>query len=101
MRQLIDVKKADISAHKVGTFEERLANCDVLLAIIDDVIGEQQCFSIKDLAIDGNDIIQLGIPEGVDVGRALRNLLDKVINNELVNDKEILKKWVLENEKIY
>lgn len=100
LRQLIDVKKADIAAHKVGTFEERLAKCDVLLAIIDDVIGEQQCFSIKDLAIDGNDIIQLGIPEGVEVGRVLRNLLDKVINNELVNETEILKRWVLENEKV-
>lgn len=98
LRQLIEVKKADISAHKVGTIEERLTKCDVILAIIDDVIGEQQCFSIKDLAIDGNDIIQLGIPEGVEVGRVLRNILDKVINNELVNETEILKRWVTENE---
>ena len=100
LRQLIEVKKADIAAHKVGTYEERLAKCDVLLAIIDDVIGEEQCFSIKDLAIDGNDIIKLGIPEGVEIGRALRSLLDKVINNELVNETETLKRWVLENEKI-
>ena len=74
--------------------------CDVLLAIIDDVIREEQCFSIKDLAIDGNDIIKLGIPEGVEIGRVLRSLLDKVINNELVNETETLKRWVLENEKI-
>ena len=101
LRQLIDVKKADISAHKVGTFEERLAKCDILLTIIDDVIEEQQCFSIKDLAINGNDIIRLGIPEGVKIGKILRSLLDKVINNELVNETEVLKRWVLENEKIY
>lgn len=100
LRQLIEVKKADIAAHKVGTYEERLAKCDVLLAIINDVIGEEQCFSIKDLSIDGNDIIQLGIPEGVEIGRVLRSLLDKVINNELVNETETLKRWVLENEKI-
>lgn len=98
LRQLIAVKKADIAAHKIGTYEERLAKCDVLLSIVDEVIDKQQCFSIKNLSINGNYIIKLGIPEGVAVGRVLRTLLDMVIAGEIVNETDILKRWVSENE---
>lgn len=68
------------------------------LSIVDEVIDKQQCFSIKNLSINGNDIIKLGIPEGVAVGRVLRTLLDMVIAGEIVNETDILKRWVSENE---
>ena len=81
-------------AHKVGTYEEHLAQYDILLKIIDEVVASEQCFKISDLAINGHDIIQLGIPEGVLIGKILRDVLNKVINGELENDKYELIKWV-------
>ena len=93
-RQLIEVKKADAKAHKVGTYEKHLVQYDILLKIIDEVVASEQCFKISDLAISGHDIIQLGIPEGVLIGKILRDVLNKVINDELKNDKNELIEWI-------
>jgi tRNA nucleotidyltransferase (CCA-adding enzyme) len=54
------------------------------------VIYEQQCFSLKDLAVNGNDILSCYVPEGPIVGHVLKYLLDKVINGELENDRDTL-----------
>ena len=98
VRRLLDLKEADNKAQNLERSNCRIKELQEIRALIDNVLQEQECFSLKDLAINGNDIIQLGIPEGVEVGRVLRSLLDKVINNELVNETEMLKGWVLENE---
>ena len=90
MRQLIEVRKADIAAHKKGTYEERLKTCDELVTIVDGVISERQCFSIKDLSINGYDIINLGVSQGKLIGDTLKYILNKVINNEVNNDKNEL-----------
>jgi tRNA nucleotidyltransferase/poly(A) polymerase len=47
--------------------------------------------SVKDLAIDGNDLIQLGY-SGKEIGQTLQDLLIRVYNNEIKNDRgELLK----------
>lgn len=90
LRQLIAVKRADIAAHKKGMYEESLKNCDDIVTIINSVISEKQCFSIKDLCINGYDIINLGIPQGKVIGDTLNYVLNKVINNEITNNKNEL-----------
>lgn len=85
-RQLIQVKRADISAHKQGTFEARIIWCNSLLSILENVIKEKDCFTIKDLNIDGFAIMALGVSQGKIVGDILNHLLDKVINGEIKND---------------
>ena len=90
LRQLIAVKRADIAAHKKGMYEESLKNCDDIVTIINSVISEKQCFSIKDLCINGYDIINLGIPQGKVIGDTLNYVLNKVINNEIKNNKNEL-----------
>lgn len=56
---------------------------------LDEVIKDRECFSMKDLAVNGNDMIELEY-EGKGIGAILNHLLDKVISGELPNDKEIL-----------
>ncbi len=45
---------------------------------------------IKDLTINGEDLKKLGIKEGPIYGKTLRYLLEKVKNNEIANEHEIL-----------
>lgn len=47
------------------------------------------CYSIKNLAISGSDLIQLGY-QGKEISETLSKLLDLVMNNELENTKEVL-----------
>lgn len=45
---------------------------------------------ISQLAINGNDLISLGIKEGKIIGRVLNKLLDIVLEDHLLNEKNIL-----------
>ncbi|MGN1107020.1 MAG: hypothetical protein ACI4RH_10235, partial [Huintestinicola sp.] len=47
------------------------------------------CISLKDLAVNGNDIMELGY-SGKAVGVVLEELLQAVISEEIPNDKDAL-----------
>lgn len=57
-----------------------------------DILNRQECFSLKDLNINGNDIMELGVKEGKEVGRILNSLLELVITRNVENTKEELVK---------
>lgn len=86
--QLLDVRMADIRAHAEGTQESRIERCMALRSIMSDVLDEEQCFSLKDLAIHGKDILSLGVPQGKVIGDTLQHILNKVISGELDNHIE-------------
>lgn len=85
-RKLLAVKQADIKAHTKSTQQPRIDKCLALYSILDEVIAQGQCFSIKDLAIGGKDIRSLGVPEGKLIGDILNHILDKVISGDLPNE---------------
>lgn len=87
--RLLDVKMADILAHTAGTQKSRLEQYDAVRSIIENVISSEQCFKLKDLAVNGNDLMALGIPQGRQLGDILNWLLNMVINGE-ANNKETL-----------
>jgi tRNA nucleotidyltransferase (CCA-adding enzyme) len=58
---------------------------------VDQVLSEDQALSIADLAVDGQDVMRaLGVGPGRAVGDALRMLLDKVIEDPSLNERETL-----------
>lgn len=89
-RQLLFVREADILAHADGTQESRLERCYALLPLLDEVLREEQCFRLKDMNINGKDILALGVPEGRHVGEILQTLLDAVIAGDLENEHDVL-----------
>lgn len=88
--QLLDIRMADIKAHAEGTQESRIERCNALRMIMNDVVAQEQCFSLKNMNMSGDDIISIGVPEGKEVGRILKLLLDEVISGTLENDREVL-----------
>lgn len=89
-RQLLEVRMADIRAHAEGTQESRIEGCIALGKILEEVLAKEQCFSIKDLSMNGRDVMSLGIPEGRQVGSILGKLLDDVISGRLENEHTLL-----------
>ena len=55
---------------------------------------EEECFSLKQLKINGNDLIKMGIKPGKEMGQILNKLFNMVVEEEIENDFEILKKYV-------
>lgn len=53
--------------------------------IINEILDNQECFSIKDLKINGNDLTSMGF-KGKEIGKILNTILDLVINEKLKNE---------------
>jgi len=90
LRQLIDIIKADSLAKSEYRREAQLLQLEEVLLVLDEIIEEQQCFSLKDLAVDGRDLIAIGITEGTEIGTTLKKLLELVINEDIENEKDAL-----------
>lgn len=86
--KLLRVRIADIKAHAPGTQDSRISRCAELCSLAASEL--MHCFSMKDLEIDGREIMALGIPEGKQVGFILNELLNLVINGDLPNNKASL-----------
>lgn len=96
LKLIIEVKKADSFAHSPD-YRKSDEYFEKLFEILEKIILDKQCFKIKDLAVNGNDIIKLGF-KGKKVGEILEKLLEKVINGDLKNEKEELLNSVVKKE---
>lgn len=90
-RELIAVKKADILAQSGKFLTSRLNDLLEIENIIEKTISSEHCFSLRDLKINGTDIMKLGISQGKMVGETLSYLLAEVIEERLENDKGVLR----------
>ena len=89
-QRLLSVKRADALAQAPDKLINRLKEIDTIETILNEVIAENACTTLKDLAITGKDLITLGIPAGKKIGEILNQLLEDVINENLENEKEVL-----------
>ena len=87
--QLILIKRADNLAQHPA-YRSRQQDLDELVSIRDEIISSKQCFSLKDLALNGRDLIALGMQPGPSLGSTLAKLLDAVIEGEAENTPEAL-----------
>ncbi len=88
---LIEVKRCDNSSQNPEYYRGDVfykATYDML----DEIINGDECFSIKDLKINGNDLIAVGF-KGKDIGKALQKCLDGVIAEKVQNNFDDLIKY--------
>ena len=88
LTQLLQLQEADMGSKGTGKPSE-LAQFDALRALIAHIEAENACLSIKDLAINGHDLIKLGY-SGPEIGAALQFLLDLVLDERVENEKSAL-----------
>lgn len=67
----------------------RIKHLLTLKRLATDILERGDCFTIKDLDISGNDLIEYGL-QGHEIGDTLKALLDIVIENPKLNDKATL-----------
>lgn len=93
-RALCDLKRADASAQAPEYSAERIQLADDLEYVLDEILAANEAFSLKDLTINGNDVLQAGIPAGPAVGAALQAALDAVIDERVPNERAALLAYV-------
>ena len=57
---------------------------------VEKILEEKQAFSLKDMAINGSDLIDIGIPPGKTIGIILGELLETVLDDPTQNNRETL-----------
>ena len=93
---LFEVKQADIDAQSDHLRREKLKNLEDVRRIYEQIIEEQQCVSLKTLAVTGKDLIEAGMKPGKELGEVLQRLLDFVVEDPSRNKKELLLKEAFE-----
>ncbi len=102
LRDLIALQKADQAGKGIRPDPDEI-DLDTVSAILDEIIAENTCLHIKDLAVNGQDFIALGFEPGPKIGQCLNSLLELVSENKLPNDKAALlekAKTLLEGENL-
>lgn len=90
LRDILELQRADTLAHAPDCRPPRLRRLEEWHRLLDEVLAEERCFSIRDLAVNGKDILALGVPAGPQVGATLRHLFEQVADGKLENHKETL-----------
>lgn len=87
--QLIDIHRSDTLAQSERCLP-RLQVMDDCEKIAREILSQDQCFQLRDLTVNGSDLIALGVPKGKQIGVYLNRLLEAVIDGTLPNEKEAL-----------
>lgn len=88
VRDLLQVKRADNLA-QAPEFLGRQQQIDALEQLLECVLAQNACFSLRQLAVNGNDLIALGY-QGREIGAQLQNLLEAVLEGVLPNERSTL-----------
>ncbi len=86
LRRLLAVKRADNLAQ---AHQDLLGEIDRAESILDRLLAEGACVSLRQLAVDGRDLTALGL-RGPAVGQVLTALLDAVVDGETPNERTAL-----------
>ena len=89
LKILSKVKVGDALAHNSKYTEKRKENAYKFLKIANEVLENKECFELKTLAINGNDLKSVGF-SGASIKTALDTLLNEVIEEKIENNKEKL-----------
>ena len=87
---ILEVKAADLAAQSDYQRAEKREWLERLRGLYEEIEREGDCLTIKDLAVNGRDLIQAGITPGPQLGLALQQLLEIVLEDPEKNTREYL-----------
>ena len=90
-KRLLVLRRADIMGQSKYYREERIQKLDAVKVCLEEVLKEKPAFSVKDLEIDGKDVMKyMLMDECPEVGYWLKHILKQVIDGHLQNNREDL-----------
>ena len=87
---LLEVQRADLLAQSMFMREEKLGQLDEVERIYRQILEDADCLTLRDLAVNGRDLIDAGMEPGKQIGEVLNNLLNVVLEDPQKNKKEYL-----------
>lgn len=90
--QLLDLQKADMGSKGISKPGE-LEQFAVIQTLLEEIRQEDACLTVKDLAINGHDLLAQGL-SGPAIGQTLNRLLELILDEQLENNREALLRQV-------
>ena len=87
---LVALKRADIAGQSDYNRQEKLHRVDELERLYREILKDGEAVTIKDLKVNGQDVMEVAGKSGPEIGRVLKELLDEVIEDPSKNDREYL-----------
>lgn len=86
----LEVRRADVLAQSSYLRSEKLWDIEEVERKYQEILERGQCVSLRELAVNGNDLIGAGVAPGREVGRVLQELLEAVLEKPERNTREYL-----------
>ena len=86
--RLLLLQEADMGSKGTGKPEE-MEQFPKIRELLKEIKAENACLSLKDLAVNGHDLVALGFT-GKAIGETLNALLEQVLDEKLPNEKQAL-----------
>ncbi len=90
MELLFEVNRADTSAKNPKYTLEKYERLKKAKEIYQEIIEKKECVSLKELQINGKDLIEAGLKPGKELGAILKYLLSEVLEDPSLNERETL-----------
>lgn len=87
---MFEINRADLMAQSDYLREEKLAKQERLEKLYREIRERKECLSLKDLAVNGRDLIGKGLKPGRELGEILQRMLQDVLEDPVHNEKEYL-----------
>ncbi len=94
VEKLLVLKRADVLAQSKLGRDEKLQKIEAFKAELEQVKQDGSCWSMKQLAIRGADLIALGIKPGPEIGQLLTQGLTGVMEGKVKNEREALLRFL-------
>lgn len=90
------VRMADAKAQSSYRRREKVENIIEMRRLYQKALLDGECVTLRQLAVSGRDLMELGMRPGREIGSMLSELLEYVIDDPKRNKKEILCDYVKE-----
>ena len=87
VEQLLQLQQADFGSKGTGEETDIFRQISQMIA---DILAQDLCLTVKDLTVNGHDLMDLGFPAGPHLGTCLAWLLTQVQEDALPNEKNAL-----------
>lgn len=90
------VRMADVKAQSLYQRREKIENIIAMRELYKETLLRHDCVTLRQLAVSGKELMELGMRPGREMGSMLTELLEYVIDDPARNTKEILCRYVKE-----
>lgn len=89
LEQLLTLQQGDFRSKGVAKLRQNI-NFDKISIILQEIQEEESCLTVKDLAVNGRDLMDIGFAPGRELGQCLKYLLNQVLEEKVPNQREAL-----------